>query len=99
MNKQGYLAHRKLPLPQDFRRALDIGLLQGPRGALFLMNEVILQSQGRVLHMAHAQKETRRLYNDLLVIPVLSGSAGRYVGRSGEPACPHIRVKSLESSV
>ena len=38
---QGYLAHKKLPpTPQDFRRALGVGLLQGPRERLFLMSEV-----------------------------------------------------------
>ena len=39
---QGYLAHKKLPPPQDHRRALGIGLLQGPRRRQFLMSEVPL---------------------------------------------------------
>ena len=39
---QGYLAHKKLPPPQDFRRALGIGLLQGPWRRQFLMSEVPL---------------------------------------------------------
>ena len=33
---------RKRPPPQDFRRALDIPLLQGHRGARFLMSKVPL---------------------------------------------------------
>jgi len=39
---QGYLAHKKLPPPYDHRRALGIGLLQGPRRMPFLMSEVPL---------------------------------------------------------
>ena len=39
---QGYLAHKKPPPPQDFHRALGIVLLQGPKGARFLMSEVPL---------------------------------------------------------
>ena len=40
---QGYLAHQKLPPSYDHRRALDIGLLQGPRKRTFLiMSEVPL---------------------------------------------------------
>ena len=39
---QGYLTHEKQPPPQDLHRALGIVLLQGPRGALFLMSEVPL---------------------------------------------------------
>ena len=33
---------RNYPLPQDHRMALDMVLLQGPRGGLFLMSEVPL---------------------------------------------------------
>ena len=39
---QGYLAHKKPPSPQDFHRALGIGLLQGPSGRRFLVSEVPL---------------------------------------------------------
>jgi hypothetical protein len=41
---QGYIAHKKQPPPQDRPRALGMFLLQGPRGALFLMREVPLYS-------------------------------------------------------
>ena len=34
---------KKRPPPWDHRRALGIGLLQGPRGLRFLMSEVSLQ--------------------------------------------------------
>ena len=39
---QRYLAHKKVPIAQDHRRALGIGLLLGPRGRRFLMSEVLL---------------------------------------------------------
>jgi len=39
---QGYLAHKKLPPPQDHLRALGIVLLYGPRRKQFLMSEVPL---------------------------------------------------------
>jgi len=39
---QGYLTHTNLPPPYDHRRALGIGLLQGPRRGVFLMSEVPL---------------------------------------------------------
>ena len=35
---QGYLAHKKTLHPWECRRALGIGLMQVPRGGLFLMN-------------------------------------------------------------
>ena len=37
---QGYLAHKKLPSPQDNRGALGMRLLWGPRSRTFLMSEV-----------------------------------------------------------
>ena len=40
---QGYLAHKKLPLPPlDYRRTLGMVLLQVAREGLFLMSEVSL---------------------------------------------------------
>jgi len=39
---QGYLAHKKAPIPQGIHRAEGIGLLQGPRAERFLMSEVPL---------------------------------------------------------
>ena len=39
---QGYLADTKTPPPQEFHRALGIVLLQGPKGARFLMSKVPL---------------------------------------------------------
>jgi len=39
---------RNSPPPQDHHRALGIFLLQGPRGALFLMNEVTLYAGKRL---------------------------------------------------
>ena len=39
---QGYLAHKKQPPPVGRRRAIGIFLLQGSKGALFLMSEVPL---------------------------------------------------------
>ena len=57
---QGYLAHKKQPPPHDHHRALGIVLLQGPRGALFLMSEVPLYVQmsegaaaGEEAHLAY----------------------------------------------
>jgi len=39
---QGYLAYKKTRPPWDFRRALGIGLLWGPRGGRFLMSEALV---------------------------------------------------------
>ena len=39
---QGYLAHKKLPPPQDRRRTIGTSLLQSPKGRRFLMREVPL---------------------------------------------------------
>ena len=61
---QGYLAHKKSPPPQDHHRALDILLLQGPRGALFLMSEVPLWTLQGLLEV----KDTRRPLGDYLLL-------------------------------
>ena len=42
---QGYLAHKKTPIPLGSPRTLGIGLLKGPTGRRFLMNEVPLYMQ------------------------------------------------------
>ena len=52
---QGYLAHKKLPPPQDHHRALGIWPLQGPRGRCFLMLEVSLY----VMHHGYDLNRTR----------------------------------------
>jgi hypothetical protein len=49
-----YLAKKNSPSPQGRRRALGNFLLQGPRGALFLMSEVPLYSTRRALPSSHA---------------------------------------------
>ena len=46
---QGYLAHKKLPLPKDHRRVLGTSLLQGPSRWLFLMSKVPLYGMARAL--------------------------------------------------
>ena len=40
--RQGYLAHKKRPPPQEHHRSLGIGLLKGPTGGVFVMSKVPL---------------------------------------------------------
>jgi hypothetical protein len=62
---QGYLAHKKQPPPQDYRRALGIVLLYGLRGALFVMSEVPLHRMG-------GKSESERDASSLLLRPYRS---------------------------
>jgi hypothetical protein len=58
---QGYLAHKKPPPPLRLPRALGIVLLQGPRGALFLVSQAPLHPQ-RFIHSASGRPSAHRSF-------------------------------------
>ena len=49
---QGHLAHKKLPPPQDYHRALGIALLQGPKGRRFRLKDLSCDRRTPVPHEA-----------------------------------------------
>ena len=95
---QGYLAHKKTPIPQDHRKALGIDLLKGPRGRCFLLREVPLSaavfSVKRETNNSRVERRSCFGYN-LVFWNTRVSTAHLYRGKSNTITRPHHDPTSL----